>query len=43
MAPDSDRCSKLLYADNREDLAPYRAETREPDDLEWYESFFGER
>ncbi|MCL4205669.1 MAG: hypothetical protein KJ000_24570 [Pirellulaceae bacterium] len=35
----ADRCSKLLYAHNREELAPYCAGTREPDDLEWYESF----
>ena len=35
----ADRCSKLLYAGNREELRPYCAGTREPDDLEWYDSF----
>jgi hypothetical protein len=35
-----DRCSKRLYAMNREELKPFCAGTREPDDLERYESSF---
>jgi len=34
-----DRCSKLLYAENRDALRPYCAGTQEPDDLESYLQF----
>jgi len=37
LAPD--RCSKLLYAENREALRPFCAGMQEPDDLEHYASF----
>jgi hypothetical protein len=34
-----DRCSKLLYVENRERLAAFCAGTREPEDLNEYERF----
>jgi hypothetical protein len=34
-----DRCSKLFYVENREDLRPYCVGTQEPDDLEDYVQF----
>jgi hypothetical protein len=37
LAPD--RCSKLLYIENREALRPFAAGTQEPDDLEQYAQF----
>lgn len=35
-----DRCSKLFYAENREELRPYLAGHEEPDDLDAYTQFF---
>jgi len=35
-----DRCSKLLYAENRDALRSFCAGTQEPDDLEEYTHFF---
>jgi hypothetical protein len=34
-----DRCSKLLYVENRDLLRPYCAGTQEPEDLGEYERF----
>ena len=34
-----DRCSKLLYVENRETLRPYCSGTQEPDDLDQYKHY----
>ena len=34
-----DRCSKLLYVENRDDLRPFCAGTHEPDDMDGYMQF----
>jgi hypothetical protein len=38
-----DRCSKLFYTENHDDLLPYRAGTQEPRDIDIYNHFVAEQ
>lgn len=38
-----DRCSKLFYAENHDDLLPYRAGRQEPHDIDIYNHFLADR